>query len=187
MTSRLQRLHTSRLPALGRGHRLKPARIGCGLYAPSRLGGLLWRVGGLKPAILLLLALLAASATFAQERADCRAFRSAILGSSVRYCVFLPASYSSPEAKTRRYPVLYLLHGLGGNEREIALSGEWTLLQDLRRDRKTGDFLVVAPDGGATFYINSRDGKALYGDFFLREFIPFIDRTYRVRTERAAR
>jgi S-formylglutathione hydrolase FrmB len=152
---------------------LKPARIGCGLY--------------LKPAIMLFLALLAASAAFAQERADCRAFRSAILGSSVRYCVFLPASYSSPDAKARRYPVLYLLHGLGGNEREIALSGEWTLLQDLRRDHKAGDFLVVAPDGGATFYINSRDGKALYGDFFLREFIPFIERTYRVRTERAAR
>src|SRR3984893_10702637 len=138
-------------------------------------------------AAFLLLGLLAASTAFAQERADCRAFRSAILGSSVRYCVFLPASYSSPDAKARRYPVLYLLHGLGGNEREIALSGEWTLLQDLRRDHKAGDFLVVAPDGGATFYINSRDGKSLYGDFFLREFIPFIDRTYRVRTERAAR
>jgi S-formylglutathione hydrolase FrmB len=79
------------------------------------------------------------------------------------------------------------LHGLGGNEREIAISGEWTLLQDLRRDHKAGDFLVVAPDGGATFYINSRDGKTPYGDFFVREFMPFIERTYRVRAERAAR
>jgi len=71
----------------------------------------------------------------------------------------LPASYSSPDAKARRYPVLYILHGLGGNEREMALSGEWTLLQDLRRDHKAGDFLVVAPDGWDTFYINSRTAR----------------------------
>jgi len=91
------------------------------------------------------------------------------------------------EAKAQTYPVLYLLHGLGGNEQSAAVSGEWTELQDLRRDHKAGDFLVVAPDGWDTFYINSRDGKTLYGDFFLREFMPFIERTYRVRAGRAAR
>jgi S-formylglutathione hydrolase FrmB len=157
----------------------------------------------------LFLALLAASSAFAQERADCRAFRSAILHSSVSYCVFLPANYSSPSTKTQRYPVLYLLHGLGGNEQSAAVSGEWTVLQDLRRDHRVGalpearqnrarallearqngvgDFLVVAPDGWDTFYINSRDGKTLYGDFFLREFMPFIERAYRIRAERSAR
>jgi len=136
---------------------------------------------------ILILALLAASSAFAQERADCRAFRSAILSSSVRYCVFLPASYSSPGAKAQRYPVLYLLHGLGGNEQSAVVSGEWSVLQDLSRDHKVGDFLVVAPDGWDTFYINAKDGKTLYGDFFLREFIPFIERTYRVRAERIER
>jgi S-formylglutathione hydrolase FrmB len=135
----------------------------------------------------LILGLLAVSSVLAQERADCRALRSAVLEFSVRYCVFLPASYSTPEAKARRYPVLYLLHGLGGNEQSAAVSGEWTKLQDLRRDHKVGDFLVVTPDGSNTFYINSRDSKTLYGDFILREFIPFIERTYRVRTGRAAR
>lgn len=135
----------------------------------------------------LILALLAACSVFAQERADCRAFHSAILNSSVQYCVFLPASYSAPEAKAQRYPVLYLLHGLGGNEQSAAVSGEWTELRDLRRDRKVGDFLVVAPDGWDTFYINSRDGKTLYGDFFLREFMPYIERAYRVRAGRSAR
>ena len=150
---------------------------------PSRLHR--YSVGRL--AAILFLTLLAASSAFAQERADCRAFRSAILNSSVRYCVFLPASYSSPDAKAQRYPVLYILHGLGGNEREMALSGEWTLLRDLRRDHKAGDFLVVAPDGWDTFYINSRDGKTLYGNFFLREFMPFIEHAYRIRAERAGR
>src|SRR5882762_10879393 len=150
---------------------------------PSRLH----RYSVRRLAAILFLTLLAASSAFAQERADCRAFRSAILNSSVRYCVFLPTSYSSPDANARRYPVLYLLHGLGGNEQSMAVSGEWTALQDLRRDHKAGDFLVVAPDGGDTFYINSRDGKTLYGDFFLHEFMPFIERTYRVQTGRVAR
>src|ERR1035437_7759664 len=136
---------------------------------------------------IVFLALVSAATASSQERADCRVFRSAILHTSVRYCVFLPAGYSSESAKTRLYPVLYVLHGLGGNEQSMAVSGEWTTLQDLRRDRKVGDFLVVAPDGWDTFYINSRDGRTLYGDFFLREFMPFVERTYRVRSGRAAR
>ena len=75
--------------------------------------------------------------------------------------------FGSESAKTRQYPVLYLLHGLGGNEQSMAVAGEWTALQDLRRDHKVGDFLVVAPDGWDTFYINSRDGKTP-----LRRFLP---------------
>jgi S-formylglutathione hydrolase FrmB len=138
-------------------------------------------------AAFLFLALLAPAGAQSQERADCRAFRSAILQSSVRYCVYLPASYSAANAKTRKYAVLYLLHGLGGNEQSIALDGEWTALQDLRRENKAGEFLVVAPDGWDTFYIDSRDGKTPYSDFFVREFVPFVERTYRVRRERAAR
>lgn len=135
----------------------------------------------------LFLALLYAASASSQERANCRAFQSGLLHSPVRYCVYLPESYSASDSKTKKYPVLYLLHGLGGNEQALALDGEWTSLQDLRRGKKVGEFLVVAPDGWDTFYINSRDGKTLYGDFFLREFIPFIERTYRVRTERTAR
>src|SRR5579862_7630959 len=135
---------------------------------------------------LLFLLLFGASGVHSQERADCRAFPSALLHASVRYCVYLPASYSTPEAKARKYPVLYVLHGLGGNEQAMAIDGEWSALQDLRRERAVGDFVVVAPDGGDTFYINSRDGKTPYGDFYLREFMPFIDRTYRVRAERVA-
>jgi S-formylglutathione hydrolase FrmB len=150
----------------------------------NHLLGNLWR-----PPILAIaaLGLLATLALHAQERADCRVFHSAVLKSPVRYCVFLPASYSAADAKARKYPVLYVLHGLGGNERTFAVDGEWTTLQDLRHANKVGEFLVVTPDGSDTFYINSRDGKILYGDFFLREFIPFIERTYRARTVRAGR
>ncbi len=136
---------------------------------------------------LLFLALLASVSAHSQERADCHALHSDILHSSVRYCVYLPASYSAVDEKTRKYPVLYLLHGLGGNEQSMAVDGEWTTLRDLRSDHTVGEFLVVAPDGRDTFYINSRDGKTPYSDFLVREFIPFIEHTYRARSERAAR
>lgn len=142
------------------------------------------RIGRL--AGIIVLALLVPNLAQSQERADCHMFRSAVLHSSVRYCVFLPTSYSSPSAKTQRYPVLYLLHGLGGNEQAMALDGEWSALQDLRHQGKVGEFLVVAPDGWDTFYINSRDGKTLYSDFFLREFIPYIGRAYRIRAGRSS-
>jgi S-formylglutathione hydrolase FrmB len=144
--------------------------------------------GCLKQLIAVVAFVLAAAAGLgAQDRADCRAFKSALLHASVRYCVYLPASYSAAGSETRKYPVLYLLHGLGGNQQTMAIDGEWNVLQDLRRDRKVGDFLVVSPDAWDTFFINSEDGKTLFGDFFVRELMPFIERTYRVRAIRAAR
>jgi S-formylglutathione hydrolase FrmB len=138
-------------------------------------------------ASLLMLVLLVAFTAHAQERADCRAIRSAVLHSTVGYCVYLPASYSAADAKTRKYPVLYLLHGLGGTQQSMAFSGEWTLLQNLRRDNKVGEFLVVSPEAWDTFYINSLDGRTRYSDFFLQELMPFIEHTYRIQASRATR
>src|SRR5207253_1658558 len=49
-----------------------------------------------------------------------------------------------------------------------------------------GDLLIVTPDGGSSFYINSRDGHRRYEDFFLREFLPQIEKRYRTRAGRAS-
>ena len=138
-------------------------------------------------AALVVLSLLAAVNARAQDRADCRVFHSAILKSVVRYCVLLPASYSTPEAKLRKYPVLYLLHGLGGTQQTVSFDGEWDALRDLRHENKVGEFLVVSPEAWDTFYINSRDGLTRYSDFFLIEFLPYIERTYRIRATRTTR
>ena len=48
------------------------------------------------------------------------------------------------------------LHGLGDNEQSFSRSGGWTLIEDLRAQGKIGDFLIVAPEGYASFYINSQ-------------------------------
>ncbi|HXW14769.1 MAG TPA: alpha/beta hydrolase-fold protein [Terriglobia bacterium] len=146
--------------------------------------------------VIGLAALLAAVCNLAQAqgRIECGEVTSRILRQVVRYCAFLPSGYDAtaasqnPQAKEApRYPVLYSLHGLGDNEQSLMNTGAWSLIQDLREQHKIGEFLIVTPDGGRSFYINSRDGRVRYSDFFLQEFIPTIERRYRVRTGRNSR
>src|SRR5579864_1782466 len=99
----------------------------------------------------------------ATGRAECVSASSKILDHSVPYCVILPPSYDSEKA--RRYPVLYLLHGLGDDEQMLIRSGGFNLIEDLWERHEIGDFLIVTPAGGASFYINSRDGGNRYEDF----------------------
>jgi len=135
----------------------------------------------------LILPFLLASPASAQSRIDCSGLNSHVLGQVVHYCVLLSPGYDSPTAKAVRYPVLYFLHGLGENEQTLFKTGGWNLIEDLRQQHKVGDFLVVTPEAKATFYVNSADGKVRYSDFFLREFMPYIEGKYRVRRERKAR
>jgi S-formylglutathione hydrolase FrmB len=132
---------------------------------------------------------LACVAAHAQGRIDCNALNSKLLQHAVHYCVYLPAGYDSGSAtpSAQRYPVLYFLHGLGDNEQTLFNSGGWTLLDDLRRHHKIGDFLIVAPEGRRSFYINSADGSVRYSDFLVHEFIPYIEAGYRVRAGRESR
>src|SRR6202167_765834 len=131
---------------------------------------------------LLFAAATVSSPLHAQSRIDCNALNSRILQHAVHYCVYLPASYdaSATARPPQSYPVLYFLHGLGDNEQTLFNSGGWTLLDDLRRQHKMGEFLIVAPEGGRTFYINSADGSVRYSDFFLEEFVPLIETKYRI-------
>jgi S-formylglutathione hydrolase FrmB len=151
---------------------------------------------GLAFKLIGLAALLAAvcSPAHAQGRIECGEVTSRILRESVRYCAFLPSSYDAtaagknPQAKdVLRYPVLYDLHGLGDNEQSLLNTGAWSLVQDLREQRKIGEFMIVTPDAGRSFYINSRDGRERYSDFFLQEFMPGIEHKYRVRAGRNSR
>jgi len=125
---------------------------------------------------------IASSSAQAQSRIQCNALSSQILKYPVHYCVYLPASYDTGATKTvpDHYPVLYFLHGLGDNEKTLFNSGGWTLLDDLRQEHKLGDFLIVAPEGRRSFYINSADSSVRYSDFFLQEFIPLIEKKYRI-------
>jgi len=132
---------------------------------------------GLAAALVLLCLGVAGPARAATGRAECRAAPSRILGHSVPYCILLPPSYDAQ--KTRRFPVLYFLHGLGGNAQMLIVSGAMTDIDDAWTSGQLGQFLIVTPNAGASFYINSANGRDRYGDFFLREFMPYIESHYR--------
>ncbi len=121
----------------------------------------------------------------AAGRAECNSVPSKILRRAVPYCVLLPPSYDADKA--RRYPVLYFLHGIGENEQALLNSGGWDLIQDLWDQKQMGEFVIAAPAGGRTFFINSRDGKVRYQDFLMREFLPYIESHYRIRGGRHSR
>lgn len=141
------------------------------------------------PLLLLFCLLHAGICASAQSRIDCSALKSRILKRTVRYCVYLPSGYDAGATQhpAQRYPVLYFLHGLGDNEQGLFNSGGWTLFDDLRRQHKMGDFLIVAPEGWRSFYINSADGSVRYSDFFLQEFMTHIEGKYRIRSGREGR
>ena len=115
---------------------------------------------------------------------DCAALNSRILKQPVHYCVLLPDDYAATVARhtagdhAAPYPALYFLHGLGQNEQALFKSGGWDLIEDLRQQHKIGEYLIVAPEGKNSFFINSADGKVRYSDFFIREFIPYIETKY---------
>jgi S-formylglutathione hydrolase FrmB len=134
---------------------------------------------------VLLLCLLAPLPARSAARGECRTAPSQILGRAVPYCILLPPSYDAD--KTRRFPILYFLHGLGDNEQMFLHSGGWDLVQDLWESKQLGEYLIVTPAGGESFFINSSDGRTRYEDFLVREFLPFIEGRYRVRMGRAFR
>ncbi|HUI84513.1 MAG TPA: alpha/beta hydrolase-fold protein [Candidatus Binatia bacterium] len=133
----------------------------------------------------VLLPICLAPGLHAQARAECSVIRSQILKQTVRYCAFLPPSFD--QDKARRYPVLYYLHGLGDNEQSLLNSGGWDIVSELRNTGKIGDFVILAPSGGHTFYLNSGNGKLRYEDFFLKEFMPEMEKKYRAEGTRAKR
>ncbi|MGB2655684.1 MAG: alpha/beta hydrolase family protein [Candidatus Acidiferrum sp.] len=121
----------------------------------------------------------------ATGRAECVSLPSKILERAVPYCVLLPPSYDSD--RSRRYPVLYLLHGLGDDDQMLIHSGGLNLIEDLWEQHQLGEFLIVTPSADASFYINSLDGRHRYEDFFMREFMPGVEKRYRAQPGRKSR
>ena len=112
-------------------------------------------------------------------------FESKITKYPVKFSVYLPPDY---ETSQRSYPVLYLLHGYSDDETGWIQFGEANRIAD--RGIAAGDFspcIIVMPDGKVTWYCNSFDGSDRWEDMFVKEFIPFIEKQYRIRSERQFR
>jgi S-formylglutathione hydrolase FrmB len=82
--------------------------------------------------------------------------------------------------------VLYFLHGMFGNEGEFQRRGVAASVNKMRQDGKIGDFIIVAPAGENSFYLNSKGGVR-YEDAIIKDLIPYIEKTYRAAGNRAGR
>lgn len=112
-------------------------------------------------------------------------FESSKVNYPVEYSIYLPPDYETSE---RSYPVLYLLHGYSDDETGWIQFGEANSIAD--KGIASGDFsscIIVMPDGKVSWYINSADGKDPWEDMFIDEFIPFIEKEYRIRSKKEFR
>lgn len=113
-----------------------------------------------------------------------RTFRSASMRREVGYCIYLPPSYAKD--RERRYPVIYELHGAGGNETRMLHCA--TVLHDGILKGKLPEIVMVFPNGGrATMYQDSGDGRFMAETMVIKELIPLVDTTYRTIADRKAR
>jgi enterochelin esterase-like enzyme len=107
--------------------------------------------------------------------------------------VYLPPNYN----KQKKYPVLYLLHGIGGDEYEWLNQGKpQRILDNLYAQRKIKDMIVVLPNGRAmaddraTGNIMAADKVAAFAAFerdLLDDLIPYIEKNYPAETNRERR
>ena len=105
--------------------------------------------------------------------------KSAILNKDVRYTIYLPADYDHSQ---RAYPVVYLLHGYTDDNTGWLQFGEVNRYADKAiADGTIPPMIIVMPNGDSSWYINSFDGKEKYEDFFVKEFMPSIEKTYRIK------
>jgi enterochelin esterase-like enzyme len=113
--------------------------------------------------------------------------KSSILKMERKYSVYLPPDY---ETSNRSYPVLYLLHGSGDDQTGWVQFGEVNYIADKAiKEGKSTAMIIVMPDAntGRRGYFNTMKGDFQYEDFFFKEFIPFIEKTYRIRAEKQFR
>ena len=113
--------------------------------------------------------------------------KSKILTSERKYAVYLPPDYST---SLRSYPVLYLLHGSGDDQTGWIQFGEVLRITDKAiQDGSATPMIIVMPDAntGRRGYSNDILGTWRYEDFFFQEFIPYIEKTYRIKAEKRYR
>ncbi len=118
-------------------------------------------------------------------------YESKTVGMKRKARVYTPPQYSAD----KKYPVLYLLHGIGGDENEWARNGvPNVILDNLLADKKLVPMIVVLPNGRAAKDVTPRDpipkqspAFAAFEQDLLQDLIPFVEKTYPVKADRSSR
>ena len=112
---------------------------------------------------------------------------SKILNGERKYAVYLPPDYETSE---RSYPVLYLLHGGGDDQTGWIQFGEVLHIADKSiHEGKATPMIIVMPDAntGRRGYFNGPKGDWNYEDFFFDELIPYVEKAYRIKSQKRYR
>lgn len=132
------------------------------------------RVRSLLMTVALLLAVVSGAAV--TEVRD-HTFVSAALKQSVRYRIALPDGYFDT---SRRYPVLYLLHGHGG------IFSNWADRTTVVSDAARHPVIVVMPDGANSWYVDGANGQN-WETYLTKDLVTEIDSKYRTVSSREGR
>lgn len=117
-------------------------------------------------------------------------YRSESVGTVRKATVYLPPKFDA----NKKYPVLYLLHGIGGDEREWLQGVPNIIMDNLYADGKASEMIIVMPNGRAQ--VNDRaEGNvyatapafAAFEQDLLGSLIPFIEGKYNVYTDKMHR
>lgn len=123
-------------------------------------------------------------------RIDTISYPSATVGNPRKALIYTPPGFS----KKRTYPVLYLLHGIGGDEKEWLNGGTpQVVLDNLYAEGKIEPMIVVMPNGRAMKddraigNVMAPDKVQAFADFekdLLNDLIPYIQKKYPIYTDR---
>ena len=112
---------------------------------------------------------------------------SNILKGERNYAIYLPPDY---ETSQRSYPVLYLLHGAGDDQTGWVQFGEVLQITDQAIKEGTATpMIIVMPDAftNRLGYFNDIRGDWNYEDYFFTELMPYVEKTYRIKSEKRYR
>ncbi|MDR6339791.1 enterochelin esterase-like enzyme [Filimonas zeae] len=107
-------------------------------------------------------------------------FYSNLLHRAQHVSVYKPAGYVTGKDSL---PVLYLLHGMGDNHTGWLRLGRLQQVADsCISNGSMKPCIIVMPDAGLTYYLNSKDGNTPYEDYFMHELIPALEKRYACKT-----
>ena len=122
------------------------------------------------------------SATQANSRVQTIQFESKLIGKTLPYNVLLPVGYDQQAAKTKRYPVVYLLHGLTGHYTN------WLQYSRLVDYTAAYEFIIVMPEGNNGWYTDSATVPTdKYESYIVQELIPDVEKRFRGVSTREGR
>ena len=129
----------------------------------------------------------------AQGKIDTITYPSKTVGTDRRALIYTPPGFS----KKNKYPILYLLHGIGGDEKEWLNGGKpQVILDNLYADKKIEPMIVVMPNGramkddraGGNIFDSAKvQAFATFEKDLLHDLIPYVEKKYPVLTDRENR